>query len=85
MTTTSPEPAAEGTRMWRTPEIEPLVVPPEERSRNVVDLVHRSVERNGDREALRWKLAKAKRAEGSDESPWVSRTYREMWDWVTRL
>lgn len=85
MTATSSEPAPEGTLMWRTPEVEPLVVPPEERSRSVVDLIHRSVERNGGREALRWKLPKAKRAEGSDEAPWVSRTYREMWDWVTEL
>jgi len=85
MTTTSSELASGSTRLWRTPELEPLVVPPEERARNVVDLIHRSVERNGGREALRWKVPKAKRAEGSDESAWVSRTYREMWDWVTQL
>jgi long-chain acyl-CoA synthetase len=74
------------TRLMRTPEIEPLVVPPEERAANLVDLVHRAVERNPDKEAMRWKPP---RARGSDETrgerTWTSRTYREMWDWVTDL
>jgi long-chain acyl-CoA synthetase len=73
-------------RLMRTPEIEPLVVPPEERAANLVDLVHRAVERNPDKEAMRWKPP---RARGSDEArgerSWSSRTYREMWDWVTDL
>ena len=68
----------------QTPEIEPLTVAPEDRARNVVDLIARSVERNAGREALRWKLPKAQRTEGA-ESVWTSRTYREMWDWVTKL
>jgi long-chain acyl-CoA synthetase len=72
-------------RLMQTPEIEPLVVAPEDRAMNIVDLVHRSVERNAQREAMRWKLPKAQRAEGSDEPAWTSRTYREMWDWVTVL
>ncbi len=90
--TANPEPPAaapQGSprRLTRTPEIEPLVVAPEEQTRNVVDLIQRSVERNSAREAMRWKLPKVKRAEaGADEdAPWVSRTYRELWDWVTEL
>ena len=86
---TQPEPApaepGPSTRVMRTPEIEPLTVAPEDQARNVVDLIHRSVERNADREALRWKLPKSQRADGDDESAWTSRTYREMWDWVTGL
>src|SRR3990170_2520954 len=76
--TTMPTP----TRVMRTPEIEPLTVAPEDQARNIVDLIHRSVERNAAREALRWKLPKAQRVEGA-ESQWTSRTYRELCDWVT--
>ncbi len=67
---------------------EPLQVPPEREARNLVDLVHRAVERSPDREALRWKAPKAKRgsaAVAADEDAWISRSYREMWDWVTEL
>ncbi len=77
--------AAAGGRLMQTPEIEPLAVPAAEQARNVVDLIHRSVERNAGREALRWKLTKAQRADGSTEAAWTSRTYREMWNWVTGL
>ena len=90
MTTTTAPPEAPAIeqarpRLMQTPEIEPLVVPPGEAALNIVDLVHRSVERNATREALRWKLPKAQRAEGADEAAWTSRTYRQMWDWVTAL
>ena len=78
-------PRAAAGRVMQTPEIEPLVVAPADRARNMVDLIHRSVERNAGREAMRWKLPKAQRAEGSTEDAWASRTYREMWDWVTGL
>ena len=71
-------------RLMQTPAIEPLTIPPEERAANVVDLIHRSVERYPGREAIRWKLPKAQRAEGA-EAAWTSRTYRELWDWVTRV
>ncbi len=65
---------------------EPLHVPPQRDAANLIDLVHRAVERHPDREAMRWKPTKAKRADaGADEGGWVSRTYREMWDWVTEL
>ena len=63
---------------------EPLVVPPEREADNLVDLVHRAVERYPDREAIRWKRPKA-RGEGASEGGWESRTYRELWDWVTQL
>ena len=88
MTTTIAEPAApeapsagSGPRLMRTPEIEPLVVAPEDRVSNVVELIHRAVERHGQREAMRWKLPKSQRGDAG-ESPWTSRTYRQMWDWV---
>jgi long-chain acyl-CoA synthetase len=78
-------PATAEPRVLQTPELEPLVVAPEDRARNVVDLIHRSVERNAGREAMRWKLPKSQRPEGATEAVWTSRTYREMWDWVTSL
>ncbi|MGQ0608247.1 MAG: AMP-dependent synthetase/ligase [Chloroflexota bacterium] len=72
-------------RLMRTPEIEPLTVAAADRMPNVVALIARAAERNADREAMRWKLAKAQRAEEGDDGKWTSRTYREMWDWVTSL
>jgi long-chain acyl-CoA synthetase len=65
---------------------EPLQVPSDREAANLVDLVHRAVARFGDREAMRWKAPKAKRAEaGADADGWVSRSYSEMWDWITEL
>ena len=72
-------------RLMRTPEIEPLRVDPADRMPNVVALIARAADRNANREAMRWKVTKAQRAELGSESGWTSRTYREMWDWVTRL
>jgi len=69
----------------RVTQMEPLLVAPADRARNVVDLIHRSVERNARREALRWKPPKSKGSSATDDPVWVSRTYREMWDWVTEL
>ncbi|MBW3612692.1 MAG: long-chain fatty acid--CoA ligase [Chloroflexi bacterium] len=63
---------------------EPLIVAPEREATNLVHLVHRTVERHPDREAIRWKRAKG-RGEGSTEGGWESRTYRELWDWITEL
>jgi long-chain acyl-CoA synthetase len=69
------------------PSIEPLAIREEYRGiRNLVDLVHRSVERHPDNEALRWKPPKAKRTAGDDPGQaWESRSYRELWDWITQL
>ncbi len=65
---------------------EPLHVPPHRDATNLIDLVHRAVERFPDREAIRWKAPKSKRAQGeAGDGGWVSRTYREAWDWVTEL
>jgi len=79
MTTAPPAapmaPATAGRRMWN--EVEPLLMPDDQKARNVVELVHRSVERLPDKEALRWKLPK--------DGGWVSRTYVEFWDWVARV
>jgi long-chain acyl-CoA synthetase len=65
-----------GRRMWN--EVEPLLMPEAEKARNVVELLHRSVERVPDKEALRWKLPKDQGA------TWTSRSYGEFWDWVRR-
>ncbi len=51
-------------------------MPEAEKARSVVELLHRSVERIPDKEALRWKLPK--------DGGWVSKSYAEFWDWVTR-
>ena len=72
-------------RLMRTPEIEPLRVDPADRMPNVVALIARAAERHADREAMRWKVTKAQRAEAGSEGGWTSRTYREMWEWVTKL
>jgi long-chain acyl-CoA synthetase len=83
----APSPAPKTGRLMRTPEIEPLTIAPGDRMPNVVALIARSAEQHADREAMRWKLPKAKRAEetADDAGRWTSRTYREMWDWVTSL
>ncbi|HEX7195722.1 MAG TPA: long-chain fatty acid--CoA ligase [Candidatus Limnocylindria bacterium] len=72
-------------RVMRTPEIEPLTVSPAEQVPNVAALIARAVERYPAREAMRWKLTKAQRAEETSDDRWTSRTYREMWDWVTSV
>jgi long-chain acyl-CoA synthetase len=72
-------------RLMRTAQIEPLNVDPADRMPNVVALVARAVARYPGREAMRWKLTKAQRAEEGGEGKWTSRTYREMWDWVTNV
>ena len=63
---------------------EPLIVPPQREAANLLDLVHRSVERYPDKEAIRWKRPKS-RGETADDGGWESRTYRQMWDWITEL
>ena len=68
----SPPPAR---RMWN--EVEPLLMPEAEKARSVVELIYRSVERIPDKEALRWKLPK--------DGGWVSRSYAEFWDWISRV
>jgi long-chain acyl-CoA synthetase len=72
-------------RLMRTPEIEPLEVDAADRMPNIVALIGRAAERNATREAMRWKLSKARRTEEGEGDGWTSRTYGEMWDWVTNL
>jgi len=69
---------------------EPLTIPDELRASSLVDLVHRTVTRVPDKEALRWKLPRAGHQVGTDTdgaaaAVWHSITYRQMWDWITRV
>ena len=70
-------------------EIEPLNIPAELHADSLVALVHHSVLRNPDKEALRWKLPKTKRQIGGppeEESvAWTSTSYRQTWDWITQV
>jgi long-chain acyl-CoA synthetase len=72
-------------------EIEPLSIPDELRANSLVDLVHRTVLRVPDKEALRWKLPRTRRQMGGDEpeeesaTEWRSVTYRQLWDWITQV
>jgi len=82
------EMAVEGAPRYRAQvaPVEPLVVGGE-RAANLPDLIHRSVERNPDRPALRWKLPRARRpaageAETEAEEQWRTMTYRETWGWI---
>jgi long-chain acyl-CoA synthetase len=70
--------------------VEPLTIPAELRANSLVDLVHRTVERYPDKEALRWKLPRTSRqmggAGGEEEAAeWRSTTYAETWRWITQV
>ena len=83
------EPAAPAVRRMET-DIEPLTIPAELRADSLVDLVHRTVQRNPDKEALRWKLPRTRRqmggAPGEEEAAeWRSTTYGETWRWITQV
>jgi long-chain acyl-CoA synthetase len=89
---TPPAPSAPPDATTRAVEsrVEPLTIPDELRAKSLVDLVHRSVERNPDKEALRWKLPRSRRlmggAEGEDDAAeWRSTTYGETWRWITQV
>ncbi|HET7082132.1 MAG TPA: AMP-binding protein, partial [Candidatus Limnocylindria bacterium] len=90
MTTTAPEETAEAVqpRLMQT-EIEPLDIPAELRADSLVALVHNSVLRNPEKEALRWKLPKTKRQTGGppeeEAVEWTSTSYRQTWDWITQV
>jgi long-chain acyl-CoA synthetase len=89
MTTTTERPASGSTEPMRpqagpadgqtrrSAQGDPLAVPPEQWPRSLVDHIHRAVERYSDNEALRWKPPKSE--------AWTSRTYRQLWDWVTEV
>ena len=60
---------------------EPFGLAPAERPRSLVDLLHRSVRRWPEHEALRWKVAQGGSAEGGG-AHWASWTYAQLWDRV---
>ena len=72
-------------------EIEPLSIPDELRANSLVDLVHRTVVRIPDKEALRWKLPRTRRQMGGDDpeeesvAEWRSVTYRQLWNWIAQV
>ena len=68
-------------RAGATAPVEPLELAEHERARSLLDLFARSVERNPDNEALRWKPHGSR----EDGERWTSRSYREMWSWVRDL
>jgi long-chain acyl-CoA synthetase len=85
--TTATEPR---TRTGTVSRGDPLSIPPELSANSLVDLVHRTVGRHGDKEALRWKLPRTRRqtggeAEADDEVAWRSITYAELWTWVSQV
>jgi long-chain acyl-CoA synthetase len=67
---------------------EPLRQPEEQGDpvASVLDLVHRSVTRHPEREALRWKLPRSRRMNGGEAEQeavdWTRTTYRETWEWI---
>jgi long-chain acyl-CoA synthetase len=70
--------------------IEPLTIPDELRANSLVDLMHRTVQRVPDKEALRWKLPRTRRQMGGAEpeeeaAVWTSTTYRQTWEWITQV
>jgi long-chain acyl-CoA synthetase len=72
-------------------DVEPLTIPDELRANSLVDLVYRTVQRDPDKEALRWKLPRSRRQMGgaSDESEeeveWRSTSYADTWRWITQV
>jgi long-chain acyl-CoA synthetase len=69
---------------------DPLTIPAELSANSLVDLVHRTVGRNPDKEALRWKLPRIHRqadggAETDEEVVWRSISYGELWTWITQV
>jgi len=82
-------PAAAASRLMEATG-EPISLPDELRADNLVALVHKSVERYPDKEALRWKLPRTRRQTGGlpqeeETAVWTSTTYRQTWDWITQV
>ncbi|HSM38097.1 MAG TPA: AMP-binding protein, partial [Candidatus Limnocylindrales bacterium] len=64
---------------------EPIRLAPEDRSRNLLDLVRRSVDHFDEKVAYTWKPSRrAARMEGAAAS-WRSVTFRELWAWIERV
>ena len=72
-------------------DVEPLSIPAEFRANSLVELVHRTVQRYPDKEALRWKLPRTRRQMGGPEDEaeaevhWNSTTYTETWRWISEV
>ena len=71
-------------------EVEPLTIPHELRAESLVDLVHRTVQRNPDKEALRWKLPRSGRQMGGPDeeerrSSGAAPPISETWRWITQV
>ena len=68
---------------------EPIALPDDVRADSLIALIHKSVERYPDKEALRWKLPRSRRQAGGppevEAAEWTSTTYRQTWDWITRV
>ncbi len=66
--------------------VEPLQPDPDGRVENLLELIHRSVLRYPEREALRWKLPKSRRMTGGapeqEATSWTSTTYAQTWEWI---
>ncbi len=82
------ESAAPSARAHRaqTAPFEPLTLADEDRVASLLALVHRTVERQPDHVALRWKLPKSRRMNGgqpeAEAAAWTSTTYRQAWEWI---
>ncbi len=66
-TTTAPAESAaasSGAGRRMITDVEPLSIPAEFRANSLVELVHRTVQRYPDKEALRWKLPRTRRQMG---------------------
>jgi long-chain acyl-CoA synthetase len=63
---------------------EPLRLPPAERAANLLDHIHRAVDRSPDRTALTWRPRARGAARGPGGRAWRSVTYAELWAWVER-
>ena len=88
MTSTMEAPAPASRRMET--DVEPLTIADELRANSLVDLVRRTVQRDPNKEALRWKLPRTRRqmggAPGEEEAAeWRSTSYGETWNWITQV
>jgi long-chain acyl-CoA synthetase len=83
---TDPDAASPSLHAAQVAPFEPLEVDASDRVENLLELIHRSVVRHADREALRWKLPKSRRMNGGEAEQeatgWTSTTYAETWNWI---
>jgi long-chain acyl-CoA synthetase len=64
---------------------EPLQLPAEERAANLLDLVHRSVDRHRDKVAISWKPGRRAGGGRRSDAAWQSATFGELWAWIERV